>query len=96
MTIKLNTVFEWCNDISQMRRFYTEGIGLTEQNAQDDKTAGYVVYQAGDTQIVITPGAEASTKRLDEDLGFRRWQAARTSLGNRSRLGLLQGRSSAS
>lgn len=45
MTIKLNTVFEWCNDLSQMRRFYTEGLGLTEQHAQDDSKLGYVVIR---------------------------------------------------
>lgn len=58
MPIKLNTVFEWCNDISEMRRFYSDGIGLREEHAQDTVEVGYVVYQAGGTQIVITRSPE--------------------------------------
>lgn len=54
MTPKLNTVFEWCNDIGEIRRFYTDGLGLTETHARDEPEVGVVVYQAGDTQIVIT------------------------------------------
>jgi extradiol dioxygenase family protein len=54
MTTKLNTVFEWCNDIAQTRRFYSDALGLTETHARDEENLGVVVYQAGDTQIVIT------------------------------------------
>lgn len=75
MAIKLHTVFEWCNDIAEMRRFYTEGIGLEEQHTKDDQEGGYVVYQAGDTQIVITrspqpkPVLQAWTKTQGFDMG---------------------------
>lgn len=54
MTPKLNTVFEWCNDVAEMRAFYTDALGLTETHARDEQKVGVVVYQAGDTQIVIT------------------------------------------
>lgn len=54
MASKLNTVFEWCNDVAEMRRFYSEALGLTETHARDEGKVGVVVYQAGDTQIVIT------------------------------------------
>ena len=58
MGSKLNTVFEWCNNISEMRRFYTEGLGLAETHARDTPEIGVVVYQVGDTQIVITRSPE--------------------------------------
>ena len=52
--MKLHTVFEWCNDVAEMRRFYTDGLGLNETHARDEPEVGFVVYQAGETQIVIT------------------------------------------
>lgn len=58
MGAKLNTVFEWCNDIAAMRRFYTDAVGLAEMHARDEPEVGVVVYQAGDTQIVITRSSE--------------------------------------
>lgn len=58
MGSKLNTVFEWCNNISEIRRFYTEGLGLIETHTQDTPEMGVVVYQVGDTQIVITRSPE--------------------------------------
>lgn len=58
MTPKLNTVFEWCNDIAEIRRFYTEGLGIAETHARDEAEVGVVVYQAGGTQIVITRSSD--------------------------------------
>lgn len=58
MGSKLNTVFEWCNNIAEIRRFYTDGLGLTENHVQDTPEVGVIVYLLGDTQIVITRSPE--------------------------------------
>lgn len=47
-------MFEWCNDLSEMRRFYTDALGMTETHARDEDEDGVVVYQVGDTQLIFT------------------------------------------
>jgi len=53
-SIRVNTLFEWCNDISATRAFYTDLLGLTETNYRDDEKIGWLSYQLGDVQLVFT------------------------------------------
>lgn len=48
---KLNTVFEWCNDIAATRRFYTELLGLDETFYHQER--GWLNYRLGDTLLVF-------------------------------------------
>lgn len=48
---KLNTIFEWCNDIVSTRHFYTELLGLDETFY--DEGRGWLNYRVGETLLVI-------------------------------------------
>ena len=48
----MHTLFELCNDVREMRAFYSDGVGLTE--TVFDAERGWLTYQAGSLQIVFT------------------------------------------
>lgn len=54
---KLNTVFEWCNDIKAMRRFYTELLGLEETFYDEER--GWLNHQVGETLLVFIRSPDA-------------------------------------
>lgn len=51
---KVNTIFEWCNDILATRLFYTDLLGLDETFF--DEARGWLNYQVGDTLLVFSRG----------------------------------------
>lgn len=57
MNPHLNTVFRWCNDIDQMRRFYSDCLQLDETYYRNDEEHGWLTYQLGQTQLVFTRSA---------------------------------------
>jgi catechol 2,3-dioxygenase-like lactoylglutathione lyase family enzyme len=52
---RLETVFEWCNDIAAMRRFYTDLLGLDETFFSADH--GWLRHRMGDfeTAFMVSP-----------------------------------------
>lgn len=53
LEITLDTIFRWCNDVSAMRAFYTDLLGLSETFFRDDEH-GWLTYQIGAIQLVFT------------------------------------------
>lgn len=43
--INIRFIFNFCNDIEEMRRFYSEIVGLQEVSYQNDDDWGWLVYQ---------------------------------------------------
>jgi len=60
---KLNTVFEWCNDIVATRAFYSELLGL--QETFFDEGRGWLNYRLGETLLVFVR-APNPVPRVDE------------------------------
>src|SRR5687768_10085772 len=60
----MHTLFELCNDVSEMRAFYSHVIGLTETvfNAEN----GWLTYQAGPVQVVFTEPKSSPVAPLTE------------------------------
>lgn len=52
---RLETIFEWCNDITEMRRFYTDLLGLEETFFNADY--GWLRHRIGDfeTAFIVAP-----------------------------------------
>ncbi len=58
MSLHLNTIFRWCNDVEKMRQFYTECLGLNETYFKNDHEHGWLTYQLSEVQLVFTRSDE--------------------------------------
>lgn len=47
----LNTIVEWCNEITETQRFYTELLGLDQ--TYFDEAKGWLTYQTNEVTIVF-------------------------------------------
>ena len=54
----IDTIFRWCNDVTAVRHFYTELLGLEETYFLDDAERGWLTYQVGPTLLVFTRADE--------------------------------------
>lgn len=50
--INIRFFFDFCNDLNEMRRFYTELVGLKEVSFRDDGENSWLVYQCEGFQIM--------------------------------------------
>lgn len=53
MELKINTLFYWCNDVGQMREFYSDVLGLTEVYFLNDDKHGWLTYDINGIQVVF-------------------------------------------
>ena len=60
----MHTLFELCNDVAQMRSFYSDALGLAETMFNAEK--GWLTYQAGAVQVVFTEPRSAPARQLTE------------------------------
>ncbi|MGB7339621.1 MAG: hypothetical protein WBC91_12075 [Phototrophicaceae bacterium] len=58
MKTYINTVFKWCNDVDEMRRFYTDILELQETFYRNDDKNGWLTYQIDKTQLVFIRASE--------------------------------------
>ena len=49
----VDTIFQWCNNINQMRLFYSDILGAEETFYRDDSEHGWLTYQLADLQLVF-------------------------------------------
>lgn len=50
--INIRFIFNFCNDIDEIRRFYSELIGLEEVSYRNDEEWGWLVYQSEGFQFM--------------------------------------------
>ena len=50
---KLGFIYNHCNDIEAMRKFYSELIGLKEAGYHDDENWGYLCYKTGGLELMF-------------------------------------------
>ncbi len=50
--INIRFIFNFCNDIDEIRRFYSELIGLEEVSYRNDEEWGWIVYQSEGFQFM--------------------------------------------
>lgn len=53
METKINTLFYWCNNVAEMRYFYSDLLGLEETYFLDDDTHGWLTYKLHGVQVVF-------------------------------------------
>ncbi len=53
MKPKIQTIFQWCNDVNKMREFYSDVLGLTETYFLDDDKYGWLTYDVNGLQLVF-------------------------------------------
>jgi catechol 2,3-dioxygenase-like lactoylglutathione lyase family enzyme len=51
MTVHVQTLFSWCNDVAAMRGFYSDVLGLKE--TYFDAGPGWLTYEVGGVQLVF-------------------------------------------
>lgn len=55
---RIQTLFYWCNDVAQIRHFYTDLIGLDETFYKNDDEAGWLNYQIDGVDVVFMRATE--------------------------------------
>lgn len=58
MKPKIHTLFQWCNDVSQMREFYSDVLGLGETYFLNDDKHGWLTYEVEGLQLVFMRGSK--------------------------------------
>ena len=58
MRLHLNTIFRWCNDIENMRHFYSDCLSLEETFFKNNNEHGWLTYQLSEIQLVFTRSEE--------------------------------------
>jgi extradiol dioxygenase family protein len=53
MEPKINTLFYWCNNVAEMRDFYSGLLGLKETYFLDDEAHGWLTYSLQGVQVVF-------------------------------------------
>ena len=51
-TVNIRYIFNFCNDIEEIREFYSDLVGLEEVSFKDDDEWGWVVYQSEGFQFM--------------------------------------------
>src|SRR5262245_58471001 len=52
-TINVRFLFNYCNDIEAVRRFYTELLGMKQGSFKNEKEWGWVVYQCQGLEVMF-------------------------------------------
>lgn len=57
-SLRIRTIYYWVNDVTEMRTFYGDLIGLEETAFFDDDSSGLLIFQVGDTELVFLEGVD--------------------------------------
>ena len=73
--IKLKYIYRYCNDINEMKDFYSGILGFQEKSFGDHKGFGWLEYEFGDTKLAFykdegkAPKIKDFAKQPAQDLG---------------------------
>ncbi len=71
--VNLRFVYSFCSDIGEVRRFYTDLLGMTELGFMDEEQFGWVGYDSEGVQFMFFRWDEELPSREDWD-----WKGAGT------------------
>lgn len=64
-SIHIRTIYFWVNDVTEMRTFYGDLIGLEESAFFDDDSSGLLIFQVGDTEMMFLEGIDPRTPQTE-------------------------------
>ncbi len=57
-SLRIRSIYYWVNDVTEMRAFYRDLIGLEETAFFDDDSSGLLILQVGDTELIFLEGVD--------------------------------------